>query len=448
MKSPARISPKIPKKLKAAGCRNIPSDFLEAAEPCSQSDQRYGLAFLSPSVPLVVIKFLKNRWLSIAYVFRDRVHATYSQKRKRFIIKEKIKFCHYKRQTWTRELLSKTYGLLTVLLIALPIGAIGKATASKEPQPPQPNKQQNLFNGHQPAVILSGEFIYWTVVEGDVDYAVRMTKPLPGETTTLAQGDVASTCFDWDPGYRLSLGYFRAPNFWELLGEYTFLHVNANDSTEQPATSDLFLNGTFPHIFSGNLTKATSETLFHYRLVNLLAKRVFFPINNPHLRLRLGGGITALWLRQSWKVRYFIDPNDTTTVRNRWRYWGIGPRIQLGFDWFWGNDIYVTGQFAMALVVGHYRNRFSQETTQPIGDALFQDYRLSFNSRCLVGPSYQKSFSWGRVELFVGYEFTSWTNLQEIYRSTTSTPEAAKQLWTNKSPVSLHGLTTRLTLNF
>ena len=212
-----------------------------------------------------------------------------------------------------------------------------------------------------------------------------MTKPLPA-ANTLAQGDVESACFDWDPGYRLSLGYFRAPNFWELIGEYTFLHVNGNDQVERPTSSDLFLNGTFPHIFSGNLARATSEILLHYQLVNLLARRVFFPVNNPHLRLRLGAGITATWLRQSWKVRYFGEIDDITTARNRWRYWGIGPRMQLGFDWFWGNDMYITGQFSTALVVGHYRNRFSQETVQPIGSASFQDYRLSFNVQFLVRP--------------------------------------------------------------
>ena len=345
------------------------------------------------------------------------------------------------------KILSKTltccFGI--AFLSYLPVTVICDPVNQPDSQPVTTN--QDLFNSTDPALIFSGEFIYWTVVEGGLDYAVRMTKPLSG-TSTLPQGDVESARFDWDPGYRFSLGYFRAPNFWELISDYTFLHVNGDDHIERPLNSDLFLNGTFPQIFSGNLSRATSEIFLHYQLINLTARRVFFPVNNPHLRLRLGAGITGTWLRQSWKVQYFSESNEITKVRNRWRYWGFGPRMHLGFDWFWGSDGYVTGQFSTALVVGHYRNRFGQDTLYPIGNSQLQDYRLSFNIQFILGPSYQKSFDWGRIEVFIGYEFTTWTQLQEIYRSTPSSPEAPKQLWINSSAISLHGLTTRLTLNF
>ncbi len=316
-----------------------------------------------------------------------------------------------------------------------------------ESLPSSEEKPQDLFQSDRPAFVLSGEWIFWTVAGGGRNYATRMTHPLPDSDQTLAQGDVAHASFDWDSGYRFSFGYFRAPHYWEAKIDYTFLHVNGSDQTSRAASAGLFLNPTFPYFSSEPIERALSSTRLHYQLANIIAYRVFLLPNNPHFRLKLGAAITATWLRQSWNIRY-CAADETTEIKNRWRYWGIGPRVAVHFDWFWGYDIYITGKYSTALVGGHYRNRFREETTVPKGDGLLKEGRLSLNVSFSLGPSYQKSFSWGRIELFAGYELTLWSNLQDTYQSLPSAPAAAKQLWSNRGLLTLHGLTTRLTLNF
>lgn len=326
--------------------------------------------------------------------------------------------------------------------------------------PPKP-KEQELFNKDDQGVIINGEFIYWNVQEGALDYAIRMKSAAWSQTESYAQGDFERAEFNWDPGYRLSIGYNRAENFWEALAEYTCLHVEGNNRVKMipPADEGRFINGTFPHIFTDPIHHAKSHIHLHYKLFNLLANRVFHPHNNPHLRLRATAGITSVFVHQGWRVNYFDLSDNTTTIWNRWRYWGMGFRAGMGFDWFFGKDVYLSGKSSFALTMGHYHNHAKQTTSAaprqgddpsiPVRDARYNDYRMAFTTQFLIGPSYQKSFAdWWRFEMFAGYELTIWTNLQEVYRSTAGSPSEAKETWLNTGLVALHGLTIRASFNF
>ncbi len=329
--------------------------------------------------------------------------------------------------------------------------------ANPQQQPPQEN--QDLFNKDDAAFLISGEFLYWTVSEGALDYAIRMRGPSWSSGNSYAQGDMERVKFDWDPGYRFAFGYYRAPNFWEANFQYTFIHLKGRDSHNRPpAEQNRFMTSTWPQIFESPLNRATSSIHLNYQLADLLASRVFHLHDNPHLRLRLVGGLTGVWIRQGWKIRYFDAQLNNTMVNNKWRYWGLGFRAGITFDWFWGKDFYMTGGASTALVAGHYHNHAKQETSVilqagddpsiPVRDLRYKDYRLAFTSQFLLGPSYQKSFKSWRMEIFAGYEMTIWANLQEVYRSTSSTASQPKETWINTSLVALHGLTVRGTLNF
>lgn len=127
-------------------------------------------------------------------------------------------------------------------------------------------------------------------------------------------------------------------------------------------------------------------------------------------------------------------------------------------DWYWGNNVYVTGSGIIGVFMGGYWNQSLQTVSfqltsldnpqTPIRNAKFFDPRASFMAQVAFGPSWQKNYDNSRVELFVGYEMNIWTNLQEIYHSTAGGPFAAKETWVNNSLLALGGLTTRLTIDF
>jgi len=341
-----------------------------------------------------------------------------------------------------------------ICLLLLPLFLFGDDAST-----PKAEEPEELFNSCVPGILVNAECLYWNLQEGSLDYALRMKNRAWGPTPSFAQGDFERATFDWDPGYRFSLGYYRAENFWEVLSEYTFIRFKgSNETSAPPSDQSRFLNGTFPQIFTGPMERATSHIHLGYKLFNLIACRVFHPPDNPHLRLRLKGGVTAAFLNQGWRVRYFDLTNNVTATQNSWRYWGIGLRVGTTFDWFWGNDFYATGSFSTALTLGHYHNHAKQTTTAaplpgdnpsiPVRDARYKDYRMALTMQLSLGPSYQKSFEKWRMEIFAGYELTTWSNLHEIYRSTQSAPESAKETWQNTGLITMQGLTTRASFTF
>ncbi len=339
--------------------------------------------------------------------------------------------------------------------------------APAAPPPPYPSRCNNcapppcssydfdLYHKDLEIWFASGEFLYWTVDEGALDYAERMKQPAWSPTASYASGTVESASFDISPGVRIGVGYFNAPKYWIVQAEYTHLISTGKDRVERPTGAGEFLTGTWPQITTSPLAHAHSKIFFDYNLFDLLIDRVFFP--NPHLRLKAQGGITAAWMHQDWKVEYFDGGGGDTTIRNRWRYIGGGLRSGLSVDWYWGNHVYLTAGSSFALYMGSYQNQAKQTTTvQPLGsdaslpvrDSNYNDTRPACALEFTLGPSFQKNFGCNRVELFVGYEINGWFNLQEIRRSTSGSPSEAKETWMSTSMLALQGLTTRFTVDF
>jgi len=318
--------------------------------------------------------------------------------------------------------------------------------ANDEPKPG--DYDYDLFRKDEKAIFSNLEFLFWTVEEGALDYTLKMNKP-SSSTVSYAMGDMKSADFGWNPGFRASLGYFNAPKFYEFFLQYTWLRTTGHDSEIAPDAPNVYLNGTWPHIFTAPLLSARSRISNNYNILDLLVDRVFIP--NPHLRLRIYGGFTAAFIGQNWHLKY-ISQDSETNLFNRWRFRGGGFKLMTGFDWFWRKDFYVTAKTSLASLIGRYKNRAYQESTLlpqgPVRDLIFKDIRLAHNFMFLLGPSYQKNLCNSRIEVFAGYEFSTWFNLHEIYRSTAGASDVAKETWLNRGVFSLHGLTTRLTYDF
>ena len=329
--------------------------------------------------------------------------------------------------------------------------------------PPPPEKEPgpcdfdyDLFRKHVPVVTGEVQFLYWRVLEGGLDYALKMQHQAWGPSPSYAQGKFETGEYNWDPGFRVAVAYFRAPKLWQVKGEYTRLTAHGQNDSGKPEVDKKFITGTWPQIMTDPLAGAQSHLHLNFNTFDLFVNRFFNP--NPHLRMRIIGGGSVAWIDQDWKVRYFDSFPHSTTIRNRWKFTGGGFTLGTSADWYWTSDIYISGGGYAGMLVGTYRNRAEQKTTfQPtveddtsvkIRDADLRDTRTVFKFQLLLGPSWQKNFSCSRVELFAGYEINSWFNLQEVYRSTSGDPSEAKETWMSTGVVSLQGLTTRLTVDF
>lgn len=351
--------------------------------------------------------------------------------------------------------------LMSATLLALPMNAMSKS-CEEQPKFPcvvkeiEPDCEPDLFKRY--AQIYSGslEFLYWTIAEGGLDYALKMRSAAWGEDPSFAQGNYENATYNLDPGFRIGFLYFRAPHYWESRWQYTRMTCRGENSVSKPTPSEKFLTGTWPQITTNPLTGAHSSIHFNYNVFDWLVSRVFFP--NPHLRLRLLGGSTAAWMDQDWRIRYTDSVPNVTMIHNHWHFVGAGLKAGTSLDWYWTGDLYLSCLGSFGALIGSYSNLSYQTTTFqpsggdnpaiPIRNALYKDVRPAVTGQMFFGPSYQKNFKHNRIEIFAGYEMNVWMNVQEVYRSTSGTPSQDKQTWIASSMLALYGLTTRLSVDF
>lgn len=301
----------------------------------------------------------------------------------------------------------------------------------------------------------SVEFLYWTLKEGDLSYAIDNSANDDFYSPTVAQfahGQVKNGHFEFRPGARASVGYYNAPNFWEITAEYTYYKTHGRDCTQgcsnpnRPLSSTLPLNLPTSTRFLG-LDSAECQTKFKYQLGDLFVTRVFDP--NPHLRMRFISGIAAAYLRHELNNEYKLD-SFARFINDHWQYKAGGLRLGVTADWWlhWQN-LYLTGKATLAGFIGSYKNVFTVDSRQArLGLIDYKDTRFAEHIQLLVGPSWQSTCKCFYYSLLVGYEMNAWFNLQQTaFTHNFPTPYYQPLLW-NTSTMALHGLTIRLNGGF
>ena len=338
--------------------------------------------------------------------------------------------------------------LFILSLMVFSLNAFAYECAKKELDPCA--YDADLFKKCEEAYFVNGEFLYWSADATNLEYAVQ-NNSTPPAGTTYAIGNYEVANYDWDPGFRISAGWFNAPKYWQAFAQFTWIKVKGSDKVTTPTDVSLNLNSIWPQpaTITSRLNEANSRLELKHELGDLMTTRVFMP--NPHLRMRMIGGFTGGRLRQEWLVNY-IFASDTNTIFNKWKFLAGGLRLGLDFDWFWGNDFYITAKATTAALIGKYKNYWKMDASTSgasEADVKFEDYRIAYNTQFLFGFSYQKSFTSNRLEIFAGYELNSFYNLHEIIKTTGDTTVTNPRVTSHDNgTLSMHGLTTRFTLDF
>ena len=331
----------------------------------------------------------------------------------------------------------------------------GLHAANAETPPQKVSYDTDLFKEGKRVEFINLEFLYWTMSESAMDYALKMKNPARAAPTE-GVGHYKVIDFGWNPGFRGNVGYFNAHHYWDVYAQYTYFKCTGHDHAKAPEQSGLFLNGTWPQPSFGSgvdvpLANAHSSVDFSLQQADAIASRRFFP--NPHFRMRLFGGGTVAWLRQNWEIDYKDTAGQTSHLHSHWRFTGAGVKAGLFLDWFMGKGgYYLTTCFSGAVYSGSYHNVSKQRTSLnaalPLRNVHYHDTRLVPTFQLLAGPSWQMAYDTVRTEIFIGYELNFWANVHEVYRTSSGTPQAAKQTTMSNSMISIQGLTFRWNLDF
>lgn len=310
---------------------------------------------------------------------------------------------------------------------------------------PEPDCWEHLFV-ERCQYFLHGEFLYWGVAEGGLDY-VNISNTTD-EASTQLSGEYKTADFDFSPGFRLAASYYNCPKYWEVFLQYTWMQNEGTDCVNDSDCSGKLVPTRYVDL-QKPFSKASSKIEHYYQLGDFFAARVFDP--NPHLRTRIHGGITLGYLKQNWDVSYTNSLNEHSFDHTKWRFFGGGFRLGITADWFWGCQFYLTGRASFATLYGDYKNErllVLSNNDQISSCTLYDDPRLSFHSQIMMGLSWQVPSDCWSFELFAGYEMNLWFNLNESIYAEKANAGQARDILRYQDPLGMHGLTLRLTLGF
>ncbi len=307
----------------------------------------------------------------------------------------------------------------------------------------------DLFRRNEKVVFLNTEFLYWTASCASNEYAFQYDRAITQAGKYHGLGKYIFSKYGWDPGFRVAIGWFNAPNTYQVFGQFTWIKLDNTKTSNR--TEPFSLNATFPQ-FVQQLGEAKSKIKVNYEIGDFLASRVWFP--NLHCRLRLFGGFTGGRIQQKWDITYTDLQSQIEKVYNKWKFTAVGLRLGIDIDWFFTSYFYLTGKVSFAPFVGKYRYLGQIQDQNDLQRAFFKydQYRGSYNVQAYIGPSYQRAFCKNRFEIFVGYELNNWFNVNEkiinvgVTDTNYLTGEVAPII--DRSLFLLHGLTARLTFDF
>jgi hypothetical protein len=310
-------------------------------------------------------------------------------------------------------------------------GNYGATTASNAPQ----------INGC--GFFITADFLWWKLYEGGTEYALKDTVSVADFSLINARGPIKHLNFNWEPGYKVGLGYLFDHDGWELYLDFTSLKTRAHASTSSNVD---FL---FPLIGAQTFSFSKADAHWHvsfYDLDLVLGRNYFV---SKYLALHPYFGLTSAWIQQHRQVTYTPPSDIAFKVRSKNNFWGIGPRLGMDSQFYLGRSFSLYGDFSGGLLWGDFHVR-EKEFVPSEG---LNVYSLRDNLHRMVatvgfglGIAYETNFNHDANHFMVkaGYEGQYWwrQNQMPIYNA------FAIDFTRQSEDLSLQGLTVDFRLDF
>ncbi len=198
------------------------------------------------------------------------------------------------------------------------------------------------------------DLLYWTAWEkgfgSDFGDTTITTTSAPGFITIAVDEHDKNIDFDWDPGFRVGIGYESNCSAWGADVYWTRFY-QSGDSHSGPNHADWSLHfNTVDGIFGRKFWVGSCFDLrpfagLRYALINQRLE--------THLETNVvsSAGTTSLIL---------------TNNHDRQRFWGIGPELGLQADWYFACGWSVYGTIDEAILYGNFRTHFNDSTTSTV----------------------------------------------------------------------------------
>lgn len=283
---------------------------------------------------------------------------------------------------------------------------------------------------------VSASLIVWTARESGTDcWAEVITTEGSASSNVLEPVD-----FDWDPGFRVGVGYGIKESRWDTEAYYTWYYTRGKDSVSStPGSVHSAFMGNFyvdnadgEGISGPSYEKASIDWAIRFNMFDYVLGYNFSLSKSLDFRSFLG--VKGGWIHQSIHTKWY-NPDLTTSqflgspyfsvgnekVNND--FWGIGPQIGVNSKWSLyakRNQFFnLIGDFSGAMMWGHWS--FGDVYENTIEQQVLVDF-APLNSgatmlRSLMGFGWETTFKQDRFHLALklGYETQFWLDQLQFY---------------------------------
>jgi hypothetical protein len=280
-------------------------------------------------------------------------------------------------------------------------------------------------------IYFTAEWLYWRTRQEGMEFA------------TAKKVD-----FDFQSGFRVGLGVHLPYDRWDIYVNYTRFNPEGSDRAHGSFYPLYLFQGA--GVQGASVHGAHAKWEIEFQNVDVEIGRPFYIAKT--LTFRPFFGMKGAWIDQNAHIRYeggFIPVEQAFRTHFENDFKGAGPLIGVESNWLIGADFSFFGNFATALIVGHFDNE--QEQHQLDG-AKVVDLNSDFN---LVSPTVQMiaGLAWDRnfhreqwhVGLSAGFEAQYWWSQNQIEQFTDKDfPIYVRE----KGDLTFYGLTLRARFDF
>ncbi len=296
-------------------------------------------------------------------------------------------------------------------------------------------------------IFLDVEPLFWHARINGTAFAYTNNRNTIGLPT---KGDTQEVRFGWDFGVRVGAGYSFDYDGWDLLLNY--LHYS---TTEQENVFTNIMGILMPQkgttLIGVGVREARSQMSVFVDSIDILLGREYFI--SPYVAIKPAFGFKSSWFDIKQKTSYtggaFLDVNSYY-VTDKSYFWGIGPKIGAGTEWFLGSGFSLSTTLAAALQYGHFDVSYFQQQSNTAN----QDLRIREN-RHQFAPEIEFGLGLGYgtylnnhcnyLDVSLWYEGEYWFRQNQ----TINVLQANAARYINHSEdVSFHGATLKVRVNF
>lgn len=295
------------------------------------------------------------------------------------------------------------------------------------------------------------EFLWLRAVEDGLEYAFEINRN-NGNPTYSPKGQD----FQFDPGFRVGLGYNFGYDGWDLHLGYMWHYTHPNTSINGQYVDGRGTVGwllTILPVNDGSLAylgyeSAKSNWQNQFNAWDLDLGRNFYV--GKHLAVKPTLGLKATIIRQHLHLffnqtdrrdpqqnnQYDIEWNE---VRSRFksRFWGVGPKVGFSGEWELGSGFSLMGQFHTAALYGESTRKADilaiavadrvddpSEVGLNQGGYLSSDaYRLRMMAHTAIGLEWSRCFwNWMNFQIHLGWEAEYWWNQMDFISFVDASP--------------------------